>query len=234
MATKINEKTEVEKGIDETFQKMDEITDKILGETPVEPETPAETVEPENTPETPAETVEPENTPETPAETVETETPVKLPSENPIEPEISNETPTETPVETVVEPENPAKLPAVEEEEEDETPTETVVEKVVEGISKPGSEEEEEEEEEETVIDRIVESEDESEPVTLYEKILKIIKAENYFNYLSCGRFLKDKFTDKDLLAFFDEYKASDSLTNENHYNLVKLLTEYFETSNQE
>ena len=181
MATKINEKTEVEKGIDETFQKMDEITDKILGETPVEPEN----------------------------------------------------TPAETPAETV-EPETPAETPAVEKEEEEENPTETVVEKVVEGISKPGSEEEEEEEEDETVIKTIVESEDESEPVTLYEKILKIIKAENYFNYLSCGRFLKDKFTDKDLLAFFDEYKASDSLTNENHYNLVKLLTEYFETSSQE
>ena len=178
MTTKINEKTEVEKGIDETFQKMDEITDKILGETPVEPEN----------------------------------------------------TPAETPAETV-EPETPAETPAVEKEEEEENPTETVVEKVVEGISKPGSEEEEEDE---TVIKTIVESEDESEPVTLYEKILKIIKAENYFNYLSCGRFLKNKFTDKDLLAFFDEYKASDSLTNENHYNLVKLLTEYFETSSQE
>jgi hypothetical protein len=61
------------------------------------------------------------------------------------------------------------------------------------------------------------------------EKIIAIIKSENNFNYLNCGRHLKDDYSKENLKAFYVEFKLSNALTSASHYELLKLLGESFD-----
>ena len=61
-----------------------------------------------------------------------------------------------------------------------------------------------------------------------WEKIKKLILLENNFNYLNSGRHLKNELTKETVKKFHDEYIVSDSLSSKEHYELMKLLNEFY------
>ena len=59
-------------------------------------------------------------------------------------------------------------------------------------------------------------------------EIKNIIKSENYFNYVSFGKFLNEELTEKEIKKFSVEFLKSGMLSTQNHYRLASLLKKFF------
>jgi outer membrane biosynthesis protein TonB len=117
------------------------------------------------------------------------------------------------------------KAPEVVEEKAPEVVEEKAPEVVEEKAPEDDDDDDDDEEDEEENNDEeIPELEKSTE-----EKIIAIIKSENNFNYLNCGRHLKDDYSKENLKAFYVEFKLSNALTSASHYELLKLLGESFD-----